>query len=203
MAHPTGGGDPIQRLVARLARLPGIGEKSATRLAFHLLRAPEQQARELAHAILEVRERVRLCSTCCNLTEDDPCSLCADARRDPSQICVVAHPPDLMALERGGAYRGLYHVLHGVLAPLEGVGPDDLRIRELLARIGGGAPAREIILATAPSVEGESTAMYLAKLLRPLGVEVTRIASGVPIGSELEYVDQMTLARALESRRPV
>lgn len=198
-----GGGDPIQRLVARLARLPGIGEKSATRLAFHLLRAPEQQARELAHAILEVREKVRLCSICCNLTEDDPCALCADGRRDPSLICVVAHPPDLMALERGGGYRGLYHVLHGVLAPLEGVGPDDLRIRELLARIGGGAPAKEIILATAPSVEGESTAMYLARLLRPLGVEVTRIASGVPLGSELEYVDQMTLARALEGRRPV
>lgn len=199
----SGGGDPIQRLVARLARLPGIGEKSATRLAFHILRAPEAHARELAQAILEVRDKVRLCSSCCNLTEDDPCAICADARRDASIVCVVANPPDLMALERGGGYRGTYHVLHGVLAPLEGIGPDDLRIRELLARVGGDRPAREIILATAPSVEGESTAMYLARLLRPLGVEVTRIASGVPIGSELEYVDQMTLARALEGRRPI
>jgi len=198
-------GDPIQRLVMRLARLPGIGEKSATRLAFHLLRAPESHARELAQAILEVREKIRLCSRCCNLTEEDPCVLCADARRDGSLLCVVAQPTDLLAIERSGCFRGRYHVLHGVLSPLDGVGPDDLRIRELLARLeeGGLETVAEVILATSPSVEGESTAMYLARLLKPLGVRLSRIAAGVPIGGELEYVDQVTLGRALEARRPL
>jgi recombination protein RecR len=192
--------DPIQRLIQRLARLPGIGEKTATRLAFHILRAPEAQARELAQAILEVREKIRLCSTCCNLTEQDPCLLCADARRDAHLLCVVAQPTDLIAIERSGQYRGRYHVLHGVLSPLDGIGPDDLRITELLAR----APAvEEVIIATSPNVEGEATAMYLAKLLKPLGVKVSRIASGVPIGGELEYVDQVTLTRAIEGRRPL
>jgi recombination protein RecR len=195
-------GDPIQRLIHRLARLPGIGEKSATRLAFHLLRAPEGHARELAQAILEVKEKIRLCSRCCNLTEDDPCALCADARRDASILCVVAQPTDLLAVERSGSYRGRYHVLHGVLSPLDGVGPDDLRIRELLERLPESSIG-EVILATSPSVEGESTAMYLARLLKPLGVRVSRIAAGVPIGGELEYVDQITLGRALEARRPM
>ena len=194
--------DPIQRLVQRLARLPGIGEKSATRLAFHILRAPEPQARELAQAIVEVREKIRLCSRCCNLTEDDPCAICGDARRDDSLLCVVAQPTDLLAIERSASFRGRYHVLHGVLSPLDGVGPDDLRIRELLGRLPGSSIA-EVILATSPSVEGESTAMYLAKLLKPLGVRVSRIAAGVPIGGELEYVDQVTLGRALEGRRPL
>jgi recombination protein RecR len=199
--------DPIQRLIHRLSRLPGVGEKSATRLAFHILRAPEQQARELAQAIVEVREKVRLCSACCNLTEHDPCELCQSGRRDAHTICVVGQPTDLLAIERGGSYRGLYHVLHGVLSPLDAVGPEDLRIAELMRRLGPGRePAdavTEVILATAPSVEGEATAMYLARLIKPMGIKVTRIASGVPIGGELEYVDQVTLGRALDGRREV
>jgi recombination protein RecR len=204
------GGDPILRLIHRLSRLPGIGEKSATRLAFHILRAPAEQARELAQAILEVREKVRLCSVCCNLTEDDPCEICRSPRRDSHTICVVAQPTDLLAIERGGSYRGRYHVLHGVLSPLDGVGPEDLRISELLHRLDPAAkdPVSEVILATSPNVEGEATAMYLARLIKPLGtrespIKVTRIASGVPIGGELEFVDQVTLTRALDGRREV
>lgn len=192
--------DPIHRLIQRLAQLPGIGEKSATRLAFHILRAPEAQARELAQAILDVRERIRLCSSCCNLTESDPCPLCGDAHRDGHTICVIAQPTDLLAVERGGSYRGRYHVLHGVLSPLDGIGPDDLRIAELLRRLQGGE-VTEVILATSPNVEGEATATYLARLIKPLGVRVTRIASGVPIGGELEFVDQVTLKRAIDARR--
>ncbi len=192
--------DPIQRLILRLGRLPGIGEKTATRLAFHILRAPEAQARELAQAILEVREKIRLCSVCCNLTERDPCAICSDARRDEGVLCVVAQPTDLLAIERSGQYQGRYHVLHGVLAPLDGVGPDDLRIAELLRRVETHTTV-EVILATSPNVEGEATAMYIARLVKPLGVRTTRIASGVPIGGELEYVDQVTLTRALEGRR--
>jgi recombination protein RecR len=202
------GSDPIARLIHRLSRLPGIGEKSATRLAFHILRAPEAHARELATAILEVRERVRLCSVCCNLTEADPCELCASVRRDAHTVCVVGQPTDLIAIERGGSYRGMYHVLHGVLSPLDGIGPEDLRIAELVRRLGPASSAdapsvTEVILATSPNVEGEATAMYLARLIKPLGVKVTRIASGVPIGGELEYVDQVTLTRALDGRREV
>lgn len=205
--------DPIQRLIQRLTRLPGIGEKSATRLAFHILRAPEQHARELAQAILDVREKIRACSTCCNLTENDPCMLCSDPRRDGHTLCVVAQPTDLLAVERGGTYRGRYHVLHGVLSPLDGIGPDDLRVAELMHRLrpGGATPApkpapkdddvNEVIVATSPNVEGEATALYLARLMKPLGIRVTRIASGVPIGGELEYIDQVTLARAIDSRR--
>jgi len=198
--------DPIQRLILRLGRLPGIGEKTATRLAFHILRAPENQARELAQAILEVREKIRLCSVCCNLTEQDPCAICSDARRDSTLICVVAQPTDLIAVERSGQYPGRYHVLHGVLSPLDGIGPDDLRIADLIHRLPGGkneGKVAEVILATSPNVEGEATAMYIARLVKPLGmgVKVSRIASGVPIGGELEYVDQVTLSRALEGRR--
>jgi recombination protein RecR len=192
--------DPIQRLILRLGRLPGIGEKTATRLAFHILRSPEAHARELAEAILEVRDKIRLCSTCCNLTEHDPCAICSDARRDGSLVCVVAQPTDLLAIERSGHFGGRYHVLHGVLAPLDGVGPDDLRIADLVRRLEV-EKVTEVILATSPNVEGEATAMYIAKLVKPLGVRVTRIASGVPIGGELEYVDQVTLSRALEARR--
>lgn len=202
--------DPIQRLVRELARLPSIGEKTATRLAFHILRAPEEQARELAQALLDVKERVRFCSRCMNLTEDDPCAICADTRRDQKTLCVVASPSDLLAIERTGGYRGQYHVLHGVLSPLEGIGPDDLRIRELLLRLGstGGPDQRpseieEIILATSPNVEGEATALYLGKILRPIGVKTTRIASGLQVGGELEYADGMTITRALDARRPV
>jgi recombination protein RecR len=192
--------DPIARLIQQLGKLPGIGEKTATRLAFYVLRAPESYARELAAAVLEVKERIRVCSTCMNLTEDDPCPLCRDARRDPATVCVVAHPTDLLAIERTGNFRGRYHVLHGVLSPLDGIGPDDIRLRELLARLGGGA-VREVIVATSPNVEGEATALYVSRMVKPLGVRVTRIASGVPIGGELEYADGVTISRALESRR--
>ncbi len=195
--------DPIQRLVRELARLPGIGQKTATRLAFHILRAPEGQARELAQALTDVKDRVRLCSRCMNLTEEDPCAMCADTRRDDKLLCVVASPPDLMAIERTGGYRGRYHVLHGLLSPLDGIGPDDLRIRELLQRLGTfQSDDLEIILATSPNIEGEATALYLAKVLKPLGFKVSRIASGVQVGGELEYADGMTIARALSARHP-
>jgi recombination protein RecR len=193
-------GDPISRLIRELAKLPGIGEKTASRLAFHILRAPGEYARDLAQALVEVKEKIRLCSTCMNLTEQDPCTLCSDVRRDPSLVAVVATPPDLYAIERTGGFRGRYHVLHGVLSPLEGIGPDDLRIKELLTRVGRGE-VKEIIVATSPNVEGEATALYLAKVLRPLGVRVTRIASGLAVGGELEYADGVTITRALEARR--
>ena len=192
---------PIARLVRELARLPGIGEKTATRLAFHILRAPEGYARDLAAAILEVKERIRLCSVCRNLTESDPCSMCTDPRREAALVCVVAHPTDLLAVERTGGFRGRYHVLHGVLSPLDGIGPDDLRLRELLARVGGADGLREVIVATSPNVEGEATALYLAKVLKPLGIRVSRIAQGVPIGGEIEFADGVTLSRAIEGRR--
>ncbi len=177
--------DPIRRLVAELARLPGIGEKSATRLAFHLVRANRQQVRELAQALVDVTEKVRLCSVCMNTTEADPCLTCTDS------------PSDLLAIDRGGHFRGRYHVLHGLLSPLEGIGPDDLRIAELVRRIDG---VREVIIATSANVDGEATAMYLARVLKPLGVRVSRIATGLPVGGELEYSDQATIARALAGR---
>lgn len=192
--------DPISRLIRELAKLPGIGEKTASRLAFHILRAPGEYARDLAQALVEVKDKIRLCSICMNLTEQDPCTLCSDARRDPSLVAVVATPPDLYAIERTGGFRGRYHVLHGVLSPLEGIGPDDLRIKELLTRVGRGE-IHEIIVATSPNVEGEATALYLAKVLRPLGVRTTRIASGLAVGGELEYADGVTITRALEARR--
>jgi recombination protein RecR len=194
--------DPIKVLVQQLAKLPGIGEKTATRLAFHIVRAPEGYARELSEAIREVRAHVRLCSQCCSLTTDDPCALCADQRRERDKVCVVAHPPEQLAIERAGSYRGLYHVLHGVLAPLDGIGPDDLRIAELLRRLQPGE-VHEVILALSSTVEGEATALYLAKVLKPMGLKLTRIASGVPIGGELEYTDAATISRALEQRREV
>jgi recombination protein RecR len=190
--------DPIGRLIRALSKLPGIGEKTATRLAFHVLRAPDALAHELAEALTDVKERIRLCSICMNLTESDPCSLCSDGRRDPKLICVVATPPDLYAIDRTGGFRGRYHVLHGVLSPLEGIGPDDLRIKELLQRVPG---TDELILATSPNVEGEATALYLAKVCKPLGVKITRIASGLAVGGELEYADGVTISRALSDRR--
>ena len=193
--------DPLARLVQQLARLPGIGEKTATRLAFHILRVPESYAQELARALVEVKQQLKQCSLCCQLTEADPCAICADARREPSLICVVAQPQDLMAIERTGAFRGKYHVLHGVLSPLDGVGPDDLRIQPLLTRLGSGVS--EVIVATSPNVEGDATALYLARLIKPLGVKVSRIASGVPIGGDLEYADGVTLNRAIEGRREI
>jgi recombination protein RecR len=199
---------PIARLVQQLGKLPGIGEKTAARLAFHILRASPEDAAALAAAIVDVKQKIRFCSICCDLTEADPCAVCRDARRDAGMVCVVAQPQDVVAVERTGGYRGRYHVLHGVLSPLDGIGPDDLRVTELIARCAGSGDGsagdqaiREAILATSPSVEGEATAVYLAKLLRPLGVRATRIATGVPIGGELEYADQVTLARAIDGRR--
>ncbi|MFN0250783.1 MAG: recombination mediator RecR [Kofleriaceae bacterium] len=193
--------DPIRRLVQELSRLPGIGEKSATRLAFHLIRGASgvgrQQIKDLAQALLDVTDKIRLCSICCTMTESDPCSTCADSRREGDIICVVATPSDLVAIDRGGHFRGKFHVLHGLLSPLEGIGPDDLRIAELVRRLEG---VREVIIATSPSVDGESTAMYIARTIKPLGVQVSRIATGLPVGGELEYSDQATIARALAGR---
>lgn len=197
--------DPIQRLVRELARLPGVGERTATRLTFHLVRRPESQVRELAAALLDVVDKIHLCSVCMNLTERDPCALCGDARRDPGLLCVVSSPAELLAIDRAGHFTGRYHVLHGLLSPLDGVGPEDLRITELLRRVEpGSAPdesrVQEVIVATSASVEGEATALYLARLIKPLGPKVTRIASGIPVGGELEYSDQATIARALAGR---
>lgn len=192
--------DPIARLVRELARLPGIGEKTAQRLAFHVLEAGPEQARELAEALVGVVRDVRCCSSCQTLTERDPCPICTDPARDARIICVVEGVPDLLAVERTREFRGRYHVLHGALSPLDGVGPGDLKIRELLVRLER-EPAEEVLVATNPNVEGEATALYLQKLLKPLGLRVTRIAQGVPMGGDLEYADQATLARAVAGRR--
>jgi recombination protein RecR len=192
--------DPIARLTVLFARLPGVGEKTAQRLAFHVLKSPPEYARDLAAALLALREEVRLCSVCCNLTAQDPCPLCQDPQRDARLICVVESVPDLLAVERTREFRGRYHVLHGALSPLDGVGPDQLKIKELLARLQG---VEEVIIATDPTVEGEATALYLARLVKPLGVRLTRIAQGVPMGGDLEYADQVTLARALQGRREI
>lgn len=208
--------DPIRRLVQELSRLPGIGEKTATRLAFHLVRGNRQQVLDLAQALVDVTDKIRLCSVCMNMTEQDPCALCSDPRREPDTICVVATPSDLIAIDRGGHFRGRYHVLHGLLSPLEGIGPDDLRIAELVRRLGsdevpgrsdspgpGSGPVREVIVATSPSVDGEATAMYVARVIKQLqvpGLKVSRIATGLPVGGELEYSDGATIARALAGR---
>ncbi|MFO0582943.1 MAG: recombination mediator RecR [Anaeromyxobacter sp.] len=192
--------DPIARLVKEFARLPGIGEKTAQRLAFHVLKAGPGYAGELAAAIAGVVRDVRLCAQCQTLTDVDPCPICADPERDARLLCVVEGVPDLIAIERTHEYRGRYHVLHGALSPLDGIGPGELKIRELLVRLEG-APVDEVVVATNPDVEGEATALYLQKLLKPLGVRVTRIAQGVPMGGDLEYADQVTLARALAGRR--
>lgn len=195
----------VERLVGELAKLPGIGKKTARRLAFHILRLPAGAALQLADAIRDAKERVGFCSVCCNITETDPCRVCTDATRDRSAICVVESPVNMLAIERGGAFRGLYHVLHGALSPLSGVGPEDLRLRELEHRLREGT-FREVIVATNPSVEGEATALYIRDLVDRLGadiaIDVTRIAHGVPIGSDLEFTDDRTLAMALEGRRP-
>lgn len=192
--------DPIARLVKELAKLPGIGEKTAQRLAFHILEAGPGYAGDLAAAVVGVVRDVRCCSECQTLTDADPCAICRDDRRDPRTICVVESVPDLVAIERTHEFRGRYHVLHGSLSPLDGVGPSELRIRELLVRLER-SPADEVVIATNPDVEGEATALYLLKLLKPLGIKVTRIAQGVPMGGDLEYADQVTLARALAGRR--
>ena len=190
----------MARLVQELMRLPGIGEKTAGRLAFHVLRADRTYAEALAQALLAVKDETRLCSVCFALTEGDPCPICGDPGRLSDTICVVEEPADLIAVERVREFRGRYHVLHGTLAPLDGVGPDDLKIQPLLVRLRGGV-VREVILATNPTAEGEATALYLAKLIKPLGLRVTRIAHGIPVGGDLEYADVVTLGRALEGRR--
>lgn len=192
--------EPISRLIEEFCKLPGIGPKSAARLTYHLLRMPEDQARSLAEAIIAVKERIALCSICQNLTDTDPCVICGNTERDRTMICVVEEPLDILALERTGGYNGLYHVLHGVISPIEGIGPDDLKISELLARLKDGSVA-EVILATNPIMEGEATAMYLQRLISPLGLRVTCLARGLPVGGDLEYADEVTLSRALEGRR--
>lgn len=187
-------------MVHELAKLPGIGEKTATRLAFFILREPSQYSRNLSQALIDVKEKVRLCSSCLNITESDPCSICRDARRDDGAICVVEDPTDMMAIEKTHAYRGRYHILHGALSPLSGVGPEDIKIAELLSRLENKS-VEEVIIATNPNVEGEATALYLTKLIKPTGLKLTRLASGIPVGGDLEYIDASTLTRAFEERR--
>ena len=192
--------DPLVRLIEELQRLPGIGPKGAQRLAFHLLRTPREQTDRLVDAVRDVKERVTYCSICNNITDSDPCLFCSNAGRDQHTICVVEEPQNITVIERTREFKGVYHVLMGALSPLQGVGPDELRIKGLLARVGEGG-VEEIILATNPNVEGEATALYLARLLKPLGVKVTRIAMGIPVGSDLEWADEVTMAKALEGRR--
>jgi recombination protein RecR len=194
--------EPVARLIDALQRLPGIGPKTAQRLTFFLLKRPSEEVRELSEALVAVKERIVYCKTCFNVTDQDPCRICADPGRDGRLLCVVEEPNDLLAMERTGEYRGRYHVLLGALSPLDGIGPEDLKVRELLARLDAGG-TEEVILATNPNVEGEATAIYLARLVRPLGLRVTRIARGLPVGGDLEYADQVTLSKALEGRREV
>jgi recombination protein RecR len=193
---------PIEHLIEALARLPGIGRKTASRLAFHILRSSSAEAQQLARAILDVKEKIHLCSVCFNLTDEEPCRICRDERRARETLCVVEGPNDLIAIENTGEFHGRYHVLHGTLAPLEGVGPEDIKIKELMDRLRAGG-VTEVILATNPTVEGGTTALYLTDLIKPLGVKVTRIAYGIPVGGEIEYADGMTLSKALEGRREI
>jgi recombination protein RecR len=192
--------DPLNRLVAQLAKLPGIGEKTAQRLAFHILRAPRAYAEDLSASVLDVVDKVKLCERCFSLTETELCGFCRDERREDRLLCVVEGVADQMAVERTREFKGRYHVLHGVLSPLEGVGPDQLRINELLIRLRDGQ-VEEVILATNPDIEGEATALYLTRLLKPLGVRITRLAQGLPMGGDLEFADQATLSKALSARR--
>ncbi len=192
--------ESIGRLIDELTKLPGIGEKTAQRLTFFLLKAPEEDVRELANALIAVKDHVTYCSVCGNITEYDPCRICRDDRRNKQIICVVEEPNDLFAIERTREYSGVYHVLMGTLSPLDGIGPEDIRIQELLGRLQQ-TPCDEVIIATNPNVEGEATALYLAKLLKPLGIKITRIAHGIPVGGDLEYADEITMTRALEGRR--
>ncbi len=194
--------EPVARLVDELGRLPGIGPKSASRIAYFLLRSQREQALALAEAIIEVKERIVLCSRCFNVTEADPCAICSDPSRDASMICVVEEPLDVLALDRTGEFRGLYHVLHGAISPVDGIGPDRLRIRELVERVKSEHPI-EVILAMNPNIEGDATAMYVARQLVSLGVTISRPASGLPVGGDLEYADEVTLGRALVGRRAI
>ncbi len=196
---PQATAEPVARLIEEFNKLPGIGPKTAQRLTYHLLRAPTEQSQALAEALIRMKERTVFCSVCFNITELDPCAICQDPQRDRSVLCVVEEPLDVLALERTRVYAGLYHVLHGAISPVEGIGPEDLRIRELLARLEREA-VTEVVLATNPNLEGEATALYLQRLLRPLGRRVTRLARGLPVGGDLEYADEVTLRRALEGR---
>jgi recombination protein RecR len=192
--------EPISRLIEELNRLPGIGPKSAKRLAYHLLRSSDEEAKALAEAILTLKEKIKLCSVCFDSTDCDPCRICQDTERDHSKICVVEKPSDILPLEQTGRYDGVYHVLHGTISPTQGIGPEDLKVKELLARLKDDSVA-EIIVATNPNVESETMAMYLQRLITPLGIRVTRLARGLPFGAELEYADDLTLGQALENRR--
>lgn len=191
---------PVQGLIDELGRLPGIGPKSAQRIAFHLLKVSREDALRLARSISEMKDKVTFCRRCFNIAESELCSICSDERRDATTVCVVEEPRDLVAVERTGEYRGRYHVLQGAISPIEGIGPDQLRVKELLDRLEGEG-TQEVILSTNPNIEGEATALYLARILKPLGVKVTRLASGLPVGGDLEYADELTLGRALEGRR--
>ncbi len=191
---------PVARLVEEFQKLPGIGHKTAQRLAFHVLNMPMEKVQGLSAAILEAKQKTRYCSVCSNLTDVDPCPLCSGTSRDKTAICVVQDPRDVVAMERMREFKGLYHVLHGAISPMEGIGPEDIKIKELLGRLGSG-DIKEVILATNPNIEGEATAMYISKLIKPLGIKVTRIAHGIPVGGDLEYADEVTLAKALEGRR--
>jgi recombination protein RecR len=195
--------EPVARLIDEFSRLPGIGPKTASRLVFYLLRAPEEQAQALADALRELHERTTFCSVCFNITESDPCLICTDEKRDRSVICVVEEPLDVIAVERTRDYRGLYHVLHGTIAPVEGIGPDELRIAELVRRLEGMSAVQEVIIATNPNMEGEATAMYIARQVEGRGVRVTRLARGLPMGGDLEYADELTLSRALAGRQVI
>ena len=200
--RPTAAPASVMRLIEEFHKLPGVGLKSAQRLTYYLLRMPAEEARALAESILDVKERVTFCGVCQNVTDSDPCGVCASDSRDRSVICVVEEPLDILAIERSGSYGGLYHVLHGAISPMDGIGPEDLKIQELLSRLNSGE-VTEVILATNPNLEGEATAMYLTRLLRPLGVKVTRLARGLPVGGDLEYADDVTLTRAMEGRQEV
>jgi recombination protein RecR len=193
---------PVAKLIDAFHKLPGIGPKSAQRLTYHMLRIPPEEALALAQAIIELKEKTVLCSVCQNVTESDPCNVCRDDGRDRSLICVVEEPLDILAVERTRGFHGLYHVLHGVISPMDGVGPEDLKVNELLARLRGGT-VTEVIMATNPNLEGEATSMYISRLLTPMGIRVTRLARGLPMGSDLEYADEVTLSRALENRQEV
>lgn len=193
---------PLSRLIDELKRLPGIGQKSAQRIAFHIERAPRENAERLSEAILEVKDKLKLCSLCNNLTEQDPCTICSDPNRTHSLICVVETPYNVVSIERTHEFHGLYHVLHGALSPLQGIGPEQLRLKNLIERLKNGS-VKEIIVATNPNVEGEATAIYLSKLIKPLGVKVSRIAMGIPVGSELEFADEVTMLKAMEGRREI
>ena len=190
---------PVAKLIDQFHKLPGIGPKTAQRLTYYLVRMPEEEAKELAEAIISVKDKISLCSKCFNITESDPCNICSDTRRDISSICVVEEAMDIVSLERTGSYNGLYHVLHGAISPMNGIGPDELKIQALLSRIDN---VSEIILATNPNIEGEATAMYIHRLLNPFGISITRPARGLPVGGDLEYADEITLSRAMEGRQP-